>query len=49
MQWLSKTPFVENIFFFTLDKKLQSVCVAFIGLGSQAGDCCREVSGPGKV
>jgi hypothetical protein len=39
-----KNPFIENIFFFTWDTKL-----LFAGLGSPAGDCCREVSRPNKV
>jgi hypothetical protein len=35
--------------FFILDMNLQFVYVAFTGLGLQAGECCGEVSGPGKV
>jgi len=49
MQWL-RLLLLRTFFFFTLDMKLLLfVCVAFISLGSQVGDCCWEVSGPGKV
>ena len=48
---LTKIPFIKILFlfFFILDMNLQFVYVAFTGLGLQAGDCCEEVSGPGKV
>jgi hypothetical protein len=47
----TKIPSIEILFrfFFILDMNLQFVYVAFTGLGLQAGDCCGEVSGPGKV